>query len=61
MNVYDLETPSVLIDLDKMEANIKRMQAHCDALGLDFRPHIKTHKIPAIAQLQLEAGAKGIA
>lgn len=61
MNVYDLETPSVLIDLSRVEANITRMQARCDALGLAFRPHIKTHKIPAIAQMQIDAGAVGIA
>lgn len=56
-----LETPSVLIDLDIMERNIQRMQAHCDALGIAFRPHIKTHKLPQIAQMQLDAGAVGIA
>lgn len=61
MKTYDLETPSVLIDLDIMEANIRRMQAHCDALKVAFRPHIKTHKIPEIAQMQLKAGAVGIA
>jgi len=60
-NVSDLETPSVLIDLDKMEQNIKRMQKHCDDLGIQFRPHIKTHKIPDIARRQIEAGAIGIA
>jgi D-serine deaminase-like pyridoxal phosphate-dependent protein len=61
MNVNDLETPSVLIDLDKMQANIARMQARCTSLGLAFRPHIKTHKIPDIAKMQIEAGAIGIA
>lgn len=61
MKIYDLDTPSVLIDLDKMERNIQRMQAHCDSLGLKFRPHIKTHKIPDIAKIQIEAGAIGIA
>ncbi|MCY3867552.1 MAG: alanine racemase [Chloroflexi bacterium] len=59
--VSDLETPSVLIDLDKMERNITSMQARCDELGIDFRPHIKTHKIPDIARRQIEAGAVGIA
>lgn len=59
--VNDLETPSILIDLDKMEANIQRMQKLCDDIGIGFRPHIKTHKIPAIAQMQLDAGAIGIA
>jgi D-serine deaminase-like pyridoxal phosphate-dependent protein len=61
VHVLELETPSILIDLDRMEANIARMQARCDALGLKFRPHTKTHKIPAIARLQVEAGAAGIA
>ena len=59
--VYDLETPSVLIDLDLMERNIAAMQRRCDELGIHFRPHIKTHKIPDIARRQLEAGACGIA
>ena len=57
----DLETPSVLINLDRMERNIAAMQKRCDDLGIQFRPHIKTHKIPAIARKQLEAGAVGIA
>jgi D-serine deaminase-like pyridoxal phosphate-dependent protein len=61
MNVYDLETPSVLIDLERMGANITRMQAYCNEHGLAFRPHIKTHKIPDIARMQIEAGAVGIA
>jgi D-serine deaminase-like pyridoxal phosphate-dependent protein len=61
MNIHDLETPSVLIDLDRMERNVRRMQDHCNALGIGFRPHIKTHKIPDIARMQLEAGAVGIA
>ena len=60
-HVSDLETPSVLIDLNKMERNIAAMQARCDDLGISFRPHIKTHKIPDIARRQIEAGAVGIA
>ena len=59
--VHELETPSVLIDLGRMEANIQRMQDYCNQHGLKFRPHIKTHKIPEIAQLQVAAGAVGIA
>lgn len=60
-SVDALETPSVLIDLDIMERNIAAMQARCDELGIAFRPHIKTHKIPDIARQQQEAGATGIA
>ncbi len=56
-----LDTPVLTIDLDRAEANIARMQAYCDEHGLDLRPHIKTHKLPSIAALQLGAGAVGIA
>jgi D-serine deaminase-like pyridoxal phosphate-dependent protein len=59
--IHELETPSVLIDLDRMERNIAAMQTRCDDAGVKFRPHIKTHKIPQIAKMQLEAGAVGIA
>src|SRR5215218_2658199 len=59
--VHDLETPSVLLDLDIIERNIARVQKLCDDLGIQFRPHIKTHKIPAIARMQIDAGAVGIA
>ena len=58
---HDLETPSILIDLDIMENNIAVMQKRCDDLGIQFRPHIKTHKIPDIAQKQIDAGAVGLA
>jgi D-serine deaminase-like pyridoxal phosphate-dependent protein len=53
-------TPAVVIDLDKVEANIARLQAACDAAGVANRPHIKTHKSPELARLQVEAGARGI-
>lgn len=56
-----LDTPALTVDLDVMEANLARMQAYCDAHGLGFRPHIKTHKIPAIAHQQVALGAVGIA
>jgi D-serine deaminase-like pyridoxal phosphate-dependent protein len=55
-----LDTPAVTILLDRMEANIDRVQRHLDRNGLANRPHIKTHKIPAIAKMQVEAGAVGI-
>lgn len=61
MVVTDLDTPTVIIDLDIMENNIARMAKYCQDHGLQLRPHIKTHKTPEIAQLQMEAGACGIA
>lgn len=53
-------TPAVVIDLDKVEANIARLQAACDAVGVANRPHIKTHKSPELARMQVAAGARGI-
>lgn len=61
MNIKDIETPAVLVDLDIVEANIARTQAHIDDANFAFRPHIKTHKLTEIAQMQLNAGAVGIA
>ncbi|WP_439573390.1 D-TA family PLP-dependent enzyme [Phreatobacter sp.] len=53
-------TPAVVIDMDRVEANIARVQAQCDAAGIANRPHIKTHKSPELAKLQVAAGARGI-
>src|SRR3569833_2010719 len=53
-------TPCAVIDMDKVERNIARVQAQCDAAGVANRPHIKTHKSPVLARLQIDAGAKGI-
>jgi len=53
-------TPSVVVDLERVERNIARVQAACEAAGVANRPHIKTHKSPAIAGMQMAAGAIGI-
>jgi D-serine deaminase-like pyridoxal phosphate-dependent protein len=58
--VEDLETPIPVIDLDVVERNLTAWQARCDALGLANRPHIKTHKIAALAKWQLALGAHGV-
>jgi D-serine deaminase-like pyridoxal phosphate-dependent protein len=55
-----LDTPAVTILLDRLEANIARVQRIVAGHGIALRPHIKTHKIPAIAKMQLAAGASGI-
>lgn len=60
MNIHDLETPALVVDLDVMERNIQRYQDYFDQHGISSRPHIKTHKIPAFAHKQLAAGAIGI-
>src|SRR5436189_1367302 len=58
--VQDLDTPAVTIMLDRLENNIARAQKEMTRHGIANRPHIKTHKIPAIARMQTEAGAIGI-
>ncbi|MER9653646.1 D-TA family PLP-dependent enzyme [Mesorhizobium sp. M0152] len=58
--INDLDTPSILIDAARAEANIARAQAHADKNGLKLRPHIKTHKLPYWAKKQVAAGAVGI-
>jgi len=58
--VAELDTPAVIIDLDKVERNIRRAQELLARHGVANRPHIKTHKIPALARMQMAAGAVGI-
>jgi D-serine deaminase-like pyridoxal phosphate-dependent protein len=58
--IGEIDTPAVLIDLDRAIANIAHAQAHADAHGIKLRPHIKTHKLPFFAKMQQEAGAVGI-
>src|SRR5258705_1327647 len=60
MDALDLDTPSLYVDLDVLENNIAQMQAQCRAWCVELRPHVKTHKIPEIARMQLDAGAIGI-
>jgi D-serine deaminase-like pyridoxal phosphate-dependent protein len=60
MNALDLDTPAVYVDLDALERNIRKMQEQSRSWGVGLRPHTKTHKIPEIARMQLDAGATGI-
>src|SRR5687768_13736029 len=57
---WDLDTPALCVDLDKLERNIAKMQAIATKNGIATRPHAKTHKCAAIARLQMAAGAIGI-
>ena len=56
----ELDTPALLIDLDKMEANIQKMANYFTSVNAALRPHVKTHKTPIIAHKQIEAGAIGV-
>jgi D-serine deaminase-like pyridoxal phosphate-dependent protein len=55
-----LDTPAAVIDLRRMQHNIARMQDRMNALGVRFRPHVKTSKCTPVARAQLAAGAQGI-
>ena len=55
-----LETPCIVIDMEKTKENIRMMQREADRYGCKLRPHIKTHKMPLFARMQVAAGASGI-
>lgn len=56
----DLETPALLVDLDRMEGNLDRAARYAREHGLRLRPHTKTHKSPVLAREQLQRGAAGL-
>jgi D-serine deaminase-like pyridoxal phosphate-dependent protein len=60
VNVADLDTPALVIDLDRVEANVAEMAQLSRQSGVRLRPHTKTHKMLEIAHMQIEAGASGI-
>jgi len=60
MDISKLESPVAIVDLEKLQVNIFRLQSYLDEYGIANRPHIKTHKIPEIAHMQIKAGATGI-
>ena len=56
----EVDTPSLLIDLDAIERNIAEMAEVARDAGVRLRPHTKTHKSPEIARMQVDAGAAGL-
>ena len=60
MHKIELDTPALLIDLDKMESNIQTMADYFKTVNAALRPHLKTHKTPMLAHKQIAAGAIGI-
>lgn len=59
-SVTEVDTPALLVDEDRLTANINRYAALAAQAGVRLRPHIKTHKMPEVADMQLRAGAPGI-
>lgn len=58
--MIEVETPAIVVDVDRLQRNLERWQAHCDDAGLVNRPHVKTHKSVTIAHRQVALGARGI-
>src|SRR5260370_13801332 len=57
---WELDTPALCVDLDKLDQNLAAMKAKLASTGVATRPHAETHKCPAIARLQLAAGSIGV-
>jgi len=60
MHISELDTPALVIDLDIMERNLRRVADYTKSHGLRLRPHTKTHKVPAVGRRQLDSGAVGL-
>jgi D-serine deaminase-like pyridoxal phosphate-dependent protein len=60
MKVAEIDTPALLVDLDAMEGNLKKMAGYFAGRKCKARPHFKNHKTPALARKQLDLGAIGM-
>jgi len=60
LTIDRIETPALIIDMDALETNINKMSEYFADKKARLRPHFKTHKSPAIAKMQIAAGAKGL-
>ena len=60
LTITELETPTPVVDLDRLARNLDRAADYATAHGLGLRPHVKTHKSPRIAGEQLRRGAVGL-
>jgi D-serine deaminase-like pyridoxal phosphate-dependent protein len=60
LTLNTLDTPAALVERPRMQRNIERMQQRMSALGVRFRPHVKTTKCIEVAKAQRDAGAQGI-
>lgn len=58
--IEDVDTPSLILDLDAFEDNLRTMQVLAERHGVALRPHAKAHRCPDIALRQIALGAQGI-
>jgi len=59
-NSSEVETPFALVNGNKVQANATKVADYCNVHGIEWRPHVKTHKSRAVAAIQMEAGAIGL-
>lgn len=57
---YEVDTPSLVVDLDILERNLREMANLCADSGAQLYPHAKTHRTPEIGALQIQYGADGL-
>jgi len=57
---WELDTPALCVDLDRLEGNLDKMATTLSNNGITSRPHAKTHKCPTIAHMQMARGSVGI-
>src|SRR4249920_2963329 len=60
MPLSEVDTPSLILDLDAFERNLDRMDASLAGKKIKIRPHAKSHKCPEIALRQIKRGAVGV-
>ncbi|MGC7873408.1 hypothetical protein ACPUYX_18040 [Desulfosporosinus sp. SYSU MS00001] len=60
MRYTQLDTPTLLIDREILIENLNYKQSYADINSVALRPHTKTHKMPFVANMQIETGASGI-
>ena len=56
----EVDTPALIVSEEILHRNIAGMASFANSVGVNLRPHIKTHKTPQIARLQIAAGAVGV-
>ena len=60
MPLIEVDTPSLILDLDKLESNLDIMANNAKTLGVKLRPHAKMHKSADIGKQQISRGAVGL-
>ena len=60
VSLQDVDTPTLLLDLDAFEHNVRAMAAHCKTLGCLWRPHLKAIRNAQLAKIMLDEGACGV-